>query len=82
MIEVIKDLRQRHLEAWEAEYFRLTDDKKGRHTDNGATVRAAAKAGWLSDDVGDVGDMKPAEVIALAKKINERYVEVTTIDPN
>lgn len=79
---IIDDLRQRHLEAFEAEYNRLFSDKSGRNTERGATVRAAKKAGWLINDPGDVAEMLPREVAKLAKAINERYVEVMTIDPN
>lgn len=81
-MNIIKDLRQRHLEAWEDAYFRLSDGKKGMNSDNGAVVRAAVEAGWLDGDPGDVGEMKPAGVIALAKKINNAYTEATTLDPN
>lgn len=79
-INVIDDLRQRHLEAWEAEYFRLMEGKRGRNTDNGAVIRAAVKAGWLDGDPGNVGEMNPKDVVILAEKINGAYSDATTLD--
>lgn len=79
---LIDDLRQRHLEKFEEEYWKLADNIRGRNRDNGATVRAAQAAGWLKRDPGPVGDMKPADVRRLAEAINARYTELTTIDPN
>jgi len=85
-ITIISDLKQRHLEAWEAAYFELiTHDgktKPGKNTDNGAVIRAAAKAGMLTGDVGDVGDMTPKAAAKLAGAINAAYLEAVTIDPN
>lgn len=76
------DIRQRHLEAFEAEYFALVDGKRGKNTDNGATVRAAKKAGWFAEDIGDVGEMTGKHAAALAADINRVYIEAITIDPN
>ena len=80
-MKLFDDLRQRHLEAFEEEYLNA-ESKKGRNTDNGAIVRAAQKAGWVDGDIGDVGDMIPRDVIKLARQINQRYTELTTLDPN
>jgi hypothetical protein len=79
---MIIELKQRHLEAFEAEYFRLMDGKRGKNTDNGATVRAAQKAGWFVTDPGDVGELTGKRVGELAAEINRVYVEAITLDPN
>lgn len=50
---------------------------------SGATVRAAAAAGWL---VGiaeeDVDQMSPAAVRFIAAELNEYYSEITTVPEN
>ena len=81
-MQITTDLRQHHLEAFEAEYFKLMDGKRGKNTDNGATVRAAQKAGWFVTDPGDVGEMTGAECARIAAEINRVYVEAITLDPN
>lgn len=79
---MIIELKQRHLEAFEAEYFKLIEGKRGKNTDNGATVRAAQKAGWFDGDIGDVGNMTGAECAAIAADVNRVYIEAITLDPN
>jgi hypothetical protein len=83
-MKLIKDLRQRHLEAWEREFNRIRGDDKGVSTYHGAVVRAALAAGWFGED-GDpdtVDDMTPREVRKLSADVDSLYAEVTTLDPN
>lgn len=79
---LITDLRQRHLEAFEAAYN--TIEARGRATLAGGAVRAAASAGWFGDTLkgDDVGDMLPTEVQALSKEIDALYTKVTTLEKN
>ena len=51
----------------------------------GVATRAAIDAGWFSGNglkVQDVPDMDPKIVAKLGKAVWEKYVEVTTFDPN
>jgi hypothetical protein len=85
-MKLTKDLRQRHLEAFEEHFWSAQGEKRwqGKNRDNGLTVRSAIAAGWFSDapDPDVVLEMKPSEVAKLAQQVNELYVEVTRIDPN
>lgn len=86
-IDIIKDLRQRHIEKWEEEYFRFSavedGEKRGQMKEYGDVIRAALAADMLVSNAPiDVGDMPLKEVVALARKINATYLEAVTIDPN
>jgi hypothetical protein len=71
------------LEKFEDEYNK-TEATHGVSTMAGAAVRAAAAAGWLDAPLTpeEIGDMKPADVRALAKAINELYVKAITVEKN
>jgi len=82
-MNIITDWRQRHLEAFETEYFTLSEKLKGKNSDNGAVVRAAIKAGIITGvSLDAIGDMSPREVGKMARAVNAQYVEVMTVDPN
>lgn len=85
-MKLITDLRQRHLEAFEAEVnARKGDgDVHGLSTDAGLAVRSAIAAGWIIDatDPDVVGDMAPADVRKMAKAVNTAYLEAVRTDPN
>lgn len=84
------DLRQRDFEAFEADYaprIHGADGETELHGQMrfyGASVRAAAVAGWFEDTVAedDVDNMTPKEVRALWKQITALYQELTAVDPN
>ena len=88
--EVVKDLRQHHLESWDDEYWQRRDAIKreqiGRSTDEGLIVRAALAAGWFGDglrvDADErVKNMSPSEVLELATIINSKREVARAIDP-
>lgn len=90
-MKLITDLRQRHLEAFEAEVNarKGEGDVRGLSTDAGLAVRSAIAAGWFTDgndphatDPDIVGDMAPAAVRKLAKAVNTAYIEAVQTDPN
>ena len=83
-MELISDLRQRHLEAWEKSFNELRGDDKGASRYYGAVVRAAINAGWFRDPVpvDDVDEMTPRQVRAYARAVDTAYTEATTLDPN
>lgn len=80
-----KELLQRHLEEFDR-LFGEKDvaEKTGLSRGAGLVVRCAIEAGWFDgdNDPDAVGDMKPADVRKLSRQIDERYTEVTRIDPN
>lgn len=83
-MKLITDIRQRHLEKFEALYFVDVEDRKGVSTETGAAVRAAVEAGWFADVPNgyDVADEKPSVVRALAQQVNDLYLDIIKIDPN
>lgn len=82
MMKLKKEIKQRHLEAWETAYLAI--DTKGSSNHAGAVVRCAIESGWFDDPVSvdAVGEMTPGEVRRLARDIDSLYTEITRIDPN
>jgi len=88
--EIVDDLRQRHLEAFDDAYWELKDNAKyggkGKNRDNGFVVRAAMTAGWFGPDYEldvdkRVSNMKPAIVLELADMVNAKYKVATSVNP-
>ncbi len=85
MIQVIDDIRQKHVEA----FFR-TMRERGVKTDeyfvpeyHGEVVRAAAAAGLLTKPLeGSVEEWVPWLVRKVAQEINKRISEALTIPPD
>ncbi len=82
-MEVNKDLRQRHIDA----YFPLLRDvpteKLSAPEYAGVIVRAACEAGIISGLNGiEVDAMKPGMVIKLATQVNEAVAEALTVPPD
>lgn len=89
-MEMIKDLRQKHLSGWtkalrelkpaEIESVRQLPDVEFE----GISVQAAIKAGWFVDVSKPeiVDDMKSGEVSALSKAVWQAYKDARQIDPN
>lgn len=90
MATLRKDIKQRELEEYEADYNpRIRDEsgeirKFGQMRFYGATVRAAVHAGWFSDMTTqeDVDRLTGKEIIRLHGEIIDLYNELTVIDPN
>jgi hypothetical protein len=90
MATLRRDIRQGALEAFEADYSdRLVlDDEgvstlRGQQTFFGATVRAAAAAGWFTNlDADGVDGLTAKEIRKLHIEVNALYTELTAIDPN
>ena len=90
MATLRRDLTQRDFEAFEADYnprIRGADgeiDLYGQARFYGASVRAAAAAGWFTELVTQeqVDAMPPKAVAALWKEVTAIYQELTTVDPN
>jgi len=76
-------LRQRDLEAFSRAYRAALPENPGRIEERGATVRAAAAAGWFGEALtaAAVDDLPPRIVDALAAAVNTLYEEATTPDP-
>jgi len=81
-MEILKDLRQRHIDA----YFPLVReiaDKLSAPEFAGQIVRAAATVGIISGlTATEVDDLKPGAVVKLAKQVNEAVSEALTIPPD
>jgi hypothetical protein len=83
MIEIISDLRQRHLEAFEdalGEGGIANLAKVRGATGNGMICRAALDAGWIKDV--DVGELHGGDAQKLATAVFDAYRAATAIDPN
>ena len=86
------DIKQRDLEAYEADYNqRVRDDageinilKMGQMQVYGAPARAGVAAGWFKDMATQeaVDDLTGKEIRALHKQVDALYQEMTTLDPN
>ena len=79
---MVKELTQRDVENFGKEYRAL--DRKSQVDVNGATVRAAIKAGLITEPewtVEMVDQMKPYLVAWYAQCIDKAYLEATTV-PN
>lgn len=78
----IKDITQGDLETYFKRYREGRADSVSGSEQNGLTVRAAAQAGWItSPAAGDVAGMPPNQVAWIAGKIDQVYLELTTIPP-
>lgn len=90
MATLRKDIKQRELEEYEADYNpRIRDEsgeirRYGQMRFYGASVRAAVHAGWFSDMTTqeEVDTLTAKEVIRLHGEIQALYNEMTVIDPN
>lgn len=83
----LKDFSQAQYEKYHGELLKLTKGIDTAANSNGAVVRAAIAAGFLSGvDYDAVANMSPAAVKWLTQKISEHVTEITTVpeddDPN
>jgi len=81
---VIKDLRQRDLEAFGSAFMRERPTSASER--RGANVRAAIQAGWFEKldppmTVEIVADQDPRIIRLLGDAIDDIYEEVTAIPP-
>ena len=89
-MEIIADLRQRHLAGWTKALRELKPPEMGNITDlpevefEGVSVMAAIKAGWFDgvSDAGIVDDMRGGEVKKLSEAVWAAFREARQIDPN
>lgn len=80
MTDIITDIRQRHLEAFERALADISEDSVTTQTVSiSNTVRVAMKAGWLSAgfDEAALGDLTFDELFKLARAIREAYEAAT-----
>lgn len=76
------ELRQRDLEAFQPAYFEEKAKTPGAYGEAGATVRVAARMGWLAGLKEDaVADMAPNAVLYLAVQIHKHISEAISIPP-
>ena len=84
------DIKQRDLEAFEADYNPRIRNEKGELDLNGqqrfygASVRAAVAAGWFTDltTQEQVDALTGKEIRKLHNLVHELYGELTELDPN
>ncbi len=84
------DIKQRDLEAFEADYNPRIRNEKGEIELNGqqrfygASVRAAVAAGWFTDltTQEQVDALTGKEIRTLHKQVHDLYGELTELDPN
>ena len=78
------DIRQGQLEEWARAFTAFPKWENHSVLYHGAIVRAAISAGWIEgiEDPDVVTGWTGVEVRTLAKAVDERYTELTTIDPN
>ena len=89
-MQIIADLRQRHLAGWTKALREFKPEDLERATQlpqveyDGFSVKAAIKSGWFDGvtDIGIVDDMKGGEVNKLANEIFEAFQKARQIDPN
>lgn len=84
-MDIISDLRQRHIEAFaDALAMRVGDNDPPVARYRGEIVRAAITAGWIADtdDPAIVDDMHPRDVAALAERIAHTFNDLTSVPPN
>ena len=73
-MEIIKDLRQRHVEAWSQAYRDQFTGTIAAH--HGANCRAAIDAGILQGvSHEEVGNMYAGEVAELSEQISELIIK-------
>lgn len=79
----LNDFSQAQFETYQSEILAQVKGKEDTAANsNGAIVRAALKAGFLTGIPEDIGSMSPAAVKWLTKKIHEHVVKVTTPPPD
>lgn len=83
----LKDFSQAQYETYHSTLLALTKGIDTAANSNGAVVRAAIKAEFLSGIAyEEVSNLKPAAVKWLTQKISEHVTEITTVpkddDPN
>lgn len=89
-MEMITDLRQKHLAGWTKALRDLKPEDVDAITElpevefDGVTVKAAIVAGWFIgvDDPEIVGDMKGGDINKLAGEIWKAFNDSRRIDPN
>ena len=89
-MEMISDLRQKHLAGWTKALRELKPDDMKAITElpevefDGVTVKAAIMAGWFVDvDKPEaVDDMRGGDIHKLANEIWKAFNEARRIDPN
>ncbi len=79
------DLKQRDVDKFMAAFSAQKQGNSPRE-DNGKTLRAALKAGWVKDSepalkAEQVDDLSPAVVRWFAERIDRLYVEASTVPP-
>jgi hypothetical protein len=85
MPELLTDLRQRHLEAYEARFNELAPEgigaMKGQTRVYGALLRSAAVGGWFGDGYDEewVDNLTFQEVAPLAEAVATKYAELTRL---
>jgi hypothetical protein len=78
------ELRQGDLEAFMAAYASFKHLGTTLPEDNGKTLRAAIKAGWIEEPkmaLDDVAAMRPVTVRWYAEQIDSVYTKARTIPP-
>lgn len=82
-MEIIRDLRQRHIDAYFPQLREVPTEKLSAPEYAGVIVRAAATVGIIEGlRPEDVDDLKPGMVIKLAGQINEAVAEALTVPPD
>ena len=82
-MEILKDLRQRHIDAYFPLMRDVPTDKLSAPEYAGQVVRAAARVGIITGlTAEEVDDLKPGMVVKLAKQISEAITEALTIPPD
>ena len=82
MATLKKELKQRELEAFEADYGPRIENVTGAMRGKGIILHSAIAAGWFGDlKVEDVADMPAREVRKLADEVTALYAEIIGIDP-
>lgn len=82
MLTLKKDLKQRHLEAFEAAFNEQDSTATGQSIIRRMTVDTALKAGWFGDVEPNLGDMTGREIAKLSEEVWALYRDLTNIDPN
>lgn len=78
----LHDFNQAGYETYHTALMQGVEGKVSSAVANGAVVKAAIEAGILTGvQVGEVGEMKPAAVIWLTKKIHLFVEETVTVPP-
>ena len=82
-MEVNRDLRQRHIDAYFPHLREVPTESLSAPEFAGVVVRAAVKAGLITGlTVEETDDLKPGVIVKLAKQVNEAVAEALTIPPD